>query len=97
MKLGIATVITDEGIRSQVLVNALGNRGFDSFHVTENSHLTASPATLYPGREFYRSYDRFVALTAAVQATSKLLNLEETADHGVEATMRGKTARRQAG
>ena len=82
---------------TRTCLERMEDRGFDSIHVTENSHLTASPATLYPGREFYRSYDRFVALTAAVQATSKLLNLEETADHGVEATMRGKTARRQAG
>jgi hypothetical protein len=80
-------------------------------------------------REYYRSYDPFVALTAAALATSKLLigpgvlllpqrdaihtakavssldqisagrlllglglgwNLEEAADHGVEAAMRGK-------
>jgi hypothetical protein len=131
-KLGIATVITDEGMRSEILANALGNKRFDSIHVAENSHIPASRATPYPARgAFYRSYDAFVALTAAALATSKLViggreyflcrnrtrfdrrgpfpasirypgvvgcrsdlglgwNLEEAADHGVEATMRGK-------
>lgn len=63
MKLGIATVITDEGIHSESLANALGNPGFDSIHVTENSHIPASRTTPYPARgELYRSYDAFVAL-----------------------------------
>ena len=74
MNLGIATVITDEGIRSEVLANALGNSGFDSIHVTENSHIPASRTTPYPARgELYWSYDAFVALTAAALATSKLV------------------------
>ena len=134
MKLGVATVITDEGIRPDVLAKALEERGFDSLVVAEHSHIPASRATPYPAggelpREFYRSYDPFVALTAAALATSKLLigpgvlllpqrdsiqtakavssldqisagrvllglglgwNLEEAADHGVHATMRGK-------
>jgi len=112
----------------------LEDRGFDSIVVTELSHIPASRATPFPAggelpRAFYRSYDPFVALTAAALATSKLLigpgvlllpqrgaiesakavssldqisagrlllglglgwNLEEAADHGVEATMRGK-------
>jgi probable F420-dependent oxidoreductase len=134
MKLGVATVITDESIRPDVLAKALEDRGFDSLVVAEHSHIPASRATPFPAggelpREFYRSYDPFVALTAAALATSKLLigpgvlllpqrdsietakavssldqisagrlllglglgwNLEEAADHGVEATMRGK-------
>ena len=72
MKLGIATVITDEGLRPEVLANALGNRGFDSIHVTENSHIPASLTTPYPARgEFYWSYDAFVALTAAALASGE--------------------------
>src|SRR6202021_1847584 len=134
MKFGVATVITDEGIRPDVLAKALEERGFDSLVVAEHSHIPASRATPYPAggelpREFYRSYGPFVALTAAALATSQLLigpgvlllpqrdsiqtakavssldqisggrmllglglgwNLEEAADHGVKATMRGK-------
>jgi probable F420-dependent oxidoreductase len=134
MKLGVATVITDESIRPDVLAKALEERGFDSLVVAEHSHIPTSRVTPFPAggelpREYYRSYDPFVALTAAALATSKLLigpgvlllpqrdaietakavssldqlsagrlllglglgwNLEESADHGVEATMRGK-------
>ena len=134
MKFGVATVITDESIRPNVLAKALEERGFESLVVAEHSHIPASRATPFPAggelpREYYRSYDPFVALTAAALATSKLLigpgvlllpqrdpietakavssldqisagrlllgvglgwNLEEAADHGVEATMRGK-------
>ena len=134
MKLGVATVITDESIRPDVLAKATEDRGFDSLVVAEHSHIPTSRATPFPAggelpREYYRSYDPFVALTAAALATSKLLigpgvlllpqrdaietakavssldqisagrlllglglgwNLEEGADHGVEATMRGK-------
>src|ERR1700743_1728267 len=134
MKFGVATVITDESIRPDVLAKALEERGFESLVVAEHLHIPACRATPYPAggelpREFYRSYDPFVALTAAALATSKLLirpgvlllpqrnpthtakavasldqisggrsllglglgwTLEEAADHGVEATMRGK-------
>jgi probable F420-dependent oxidoreductase len=78
MKLGVATVITDEGIRPDVLAKALEERGFDSLVVAEHSHTPASRATPFPAggelpREYYRSYDPFVALTAAALATSELL------------------------
>jgi hypothetical protein len=54
VKLGIATVITDEAIRPEALAKALGNRGFGSIYVTENSHIPASLTTPYPARgEFY--------------------------------------------
>jgi alkanesulfonate monooxygenase SsuD/methylene tetrahydromethanopterin reductase-like flavin-dependent oxidoreductase (luciferase family) len=72
-KLGITTVITDEGIHSEVLATVLDNSGFDSIHVTENSHIPASRTTPAPARgAFYWSYDAFVALTAAALATSDL-------------------------
>ena len=133
MKFGVATVITDESIRPDVLAKALEERGFESLVVAEHSHIPACRATPFPAggelpREYYRSYDPFVALTAAAVATSQLLigpgvlllpqrdtietakavssldqisggrlllglglgwNLEEAADHGVAATMRG--------
>src|SRR6478735_3299328 len=78
MKLGVATVITDESIRPDVLAKATEDHGFDSLVVAEHSHIPASRATPFPAggelpREYYRSYDPFVALTAAALATSKLL------------------------
>jgi alkanesulfonate monooxygenase SsuD/methylene tetrahydromethanopterin reductase-like flavin-dependent oxidoreductase (luciferase family) len=78
MKLGVATVVTDEGVRPDVLAKALENRGFDSLVVAEHSHIPASRATPFPAggelpREYCRSHDPFAALTAAAVVTSKLL------------------------
>jgi alkanesulfonate monooxygenase SsuD/methylene tetrahydromethanopterin reductase-like flavin-dependent oxidoreductase (luciferase family) len=78
MKLGIATVITDEGIGPDVPAKDLEDNGFDLIIATEHSHIPASRATPFSAggelpREYYRSYDPFVALTAAALATSKLL------------------------
>ncbi len=78
MKIGISTIITDEGIPPDVLAKALEERGFDSLVVAEHSHVPASRATPYPAggelpHEYYRAYDPLVALTAAAVATSELL------------------------
>ena len=131
VKLGIATVITDEGIRPEVLAKALGDGEFDSLHVAENSHPGKSGHAV-PGawrvllvlRRIRRSdSDRTRDVQAcdwgpgvlplpqwdpirSAKAVSSLdqisgggrlplglglgWNLEEAADHGVEATMRGK-------
>ena len=45
MKFGVATVITDESIRPNVLAKALEERGFESLVVAEHSHIPASRAT----------------------------------------------------
>ncbi|MFI5559670.1 LLM class F420-dependent oxidoreductase [Amycolatopsis japonica] len=77
MEIGIATFITDEGIRPDVLAAAAEERGFSSLHLAEHSHIPVSRETPYPGggelpRVYYRSLDPFVALTAAAGATSTL-------------------------
>ncbi|HWN36195.1 MAG TPA: LLM class F420-dependent oxidoreductase [Pseudonocardia sp.] len=78
MKFGIATFITDEGIRPGPLGAALEERGFDSLFIAEHSHIPASRESPYPGggelpRVYYRTLDPFVALTAAASATQNLL------------------------
>jgi probable F420-dependent oxidoreductase len=78
MKIGVDTMITDEGIRPDVLGKALEERGFESLMVGEHSHVPASRTTPFPGggelpRELYRAYDPFVALTAAAVVTSGLV------------------------
>ena len=78
MKFGIATFITDEGIRPGPLGAALEERGFDSLFIAEHSHIPASRESPYPGggelpRVYYRTLDPFVALTAVAAATQNLL------------------------
>lgn len=78
MKFGIATFVTDEGIRPDRLGAAVEERGFDSLFLAEHSHIPASRQTPYPGggelpHMYYRTLDPFVALTAAAGATSRLL------------------------
>ena len=78
MKTGIATFVTDEGIRPDRLGAALEERGFDSLFLAEHSHIPASRESPYPGggelpRVYYRTLDPFVALTAAAVATRDLI------------------------
>jgi probable F420-dependent oxidoreductase len=52
-------------------------RGFESLFVAEHTHIPASRETPYPAgiplpREYWHTYDPFVALTAAAMATEKL-------------------------
>lgn len=78
MKFGIATFVTDEGIRPAALGKALEERGFESLFLAEHSHIPASRESPYPsggelGREYYRTLDPFVTLAAAASVTSDLL------------------------
>ncbi|WP_197319232.1 LLM class F420-dependent oxidoreductase [Saccharomonospora sp. NB11] len=78
MKFGIATFVTDEGIRPTTLATALEERGFDSLFMAEHSHIPVSRESPYPGggelpRPYYRSLDPFVALSAAAAVTDSLL------------------------
>lgn len=78
MEFGIATFVTDEGIRPDTLGQVLEERGFDSLFLAEHSHIPVSRESPYPGggelpRVYYRTLDPFVALTAAAGATKDLL------------------------
>ncbi len=78
MKFGIATFVTDEGIRPGPLGRALEERGFDSVFLAEHSHIPTSRESPYPGggdlpRVYYRTLDPFVALTAMAGTTTDLL------------------------
>ncbi|MCU1679387.1 MAG: N5,N10-methylenetetrahydromethanopterin reductase-related protein [Amycolatopsis sp.] len=78
MKFGIATFVTDEGIRPGKLGKALEERGFDSLFLAEHSHIPASRESPYPGGEplprvYYRTLDPFVTLTAVAAVTENLI------------------------
>jgi probable F420-dependent oxidoreductase len=77
MDFGIASFLTDEGIRPDVLAKAIEDRGFTTLSIAEHSHVPASRESPYPGggempRVYYRTFDPFVALTAAATATTTL-------------------------
>lgn len=78
MRLGVLTFITDEGIGPVELGRALEERGFASLFLAEHSHIPVNAKTPYPmggpiPRKYYRTFDPFVALTAAAVATENLL------------------------
>jgi probable F420-dependent oxidoreductase len=77
MQFGIVTFSTDDCIRPDALAKAAEDLGFDSLFFTEHSNIPASRETPYPGggdlpAEYYRTFDPFVALTAAALATERL-------------------------
>lgn len=78
MKFGIATFITDRGIRPVPLGKALEERAFDSLFVAEHSHIPVDRRSPYPGggelpEIYYRTLDPFVALSAISAVTERLL------------------------
>ena len=77
MKFGITYFATDEAIAPDEMARTVQERGFESLFVTEHTHIPVSRETPYPAggelpREYLRSYDPFVALTAAAAATTTL-------------------------
>lgn len=77
MKFGVSTFMTDEGLGPAELAQALENRGFDSLFVAEHTHMPVGgqtpPDSDLPPRDYYRSLDPFVALTAAAVVTKRLV------------------------
>lgn len=77
MKFGVSTFLTDKGISPVALAGALEERGLDSLFVAEHTHIPVDapkpPETDLPVRDYYRSLDPFVALTAAAVATERLI------------------------
>jgi probable F420-dependent oxidoreductase len=78
MKLGVAIFPTDYTIRPDDFARACEERGFESVWFPEHTHIPASRETPYPAGgelppEYSRTYDPFVALTAAAAATERIL------------------------
>ncbi|MEV5569028.1 LLM class F420-dependent oxidoreductase [Spirillospora sp. NPDC052269] len=77
MKFGVSTFVTDDGIGPAPLGRALEERGFGSLFLAEHTHIPASRESPWPGgpelpRRYYRTYDPFVALSAAAAVTERL-------------------------
>src|SRR5438093_4679683 len=77
MQCGIAMFATEYAIRPDDLARALEERGFESLWIPEHTHIPASRKSPWPGgpnlpREYWYSYDPFLALTAAATVTNRL-------------------------
>lgn len=78
MKFGVAAFPTAEVQAPDELARMAEDRGFESLLFPEHTHIPASRETPYPAggdlpAPYSRTYDPFVALTAAAGATKRLL------------------------
>jgi probable F420-dependent oxidoreductase len=77
MHYGIVMFCTHYAIRPDELARAVESRGFESLWVPEHTHIPVSRRSPWPGggdlpKEYWHSYDPFVALTMAAAVTTKL-------------------------
>jgi probable F420-dependent oxidoreductase len=77
MDFGIGYFPTHDAVRPGPFARMVQERGFDSLFVAEHTHIPASRDSPYPGggplpQKYIHTYDPFVALTAAAEATSTL-------------------------
>jgi probable F420-dependent oxidoreductase len=77
MDYGVLMFATEYAIAPDELARALEERGFESVWFPEHTHIPASRRSPWPGggelpREYWSSYDPFVALMAAGAATRRL-------------------------
>ena len=77
MLYGVAIFATDYAMPPDALARAAEERGFESLWLPEHTHIPANRRSPWPGgkdlpREYWHTYDLFVALTAAAMATTRL-------------------------
>jgi probable F420-dependent oxidoreductase len=77
MDFGIGYFPTYDSLSPSAIAQLAEERGFESLFFAEHTHIPASRDSPYPGggrlpRKYYATYDLFVALTAAAEATSSL-------------------------
>jgi probable F420-dependent oxidoreductase len=77
MEFGVGSFPTHDGVGPGALARLVEERGQESLFFSEHTHIPASRITPYPGggelpRKYWHSYDLFVALATAAQATTRL-------------------------
>jgi len=77
MNFGVVMFSTAYAIAPDELARALEERGFESLWIPEHTHIPASRKSPWPGgpnlpKEYWSSYDPFLALQAAAGATRRL-------------------------
>jgi len=78
VKYGIVMFPTDYSIDPVTLGKAVEERGFDALFFPEHTHIPASRRTPWPGgadlpKEYWHTYDPFIALTAVAMVTKNLM------------------------
>jgi probable F420-dependent oxidoreductase len=77
MEFGISYFATHDAVGPGEIARIAEQRGFESLFFAEHTHIPASRESPYPGsgelpRKYSHTYDLFVAVTAALLATSRL-------------------------
>jgi probable F420-dependent oxidoreductase len=77
MEFGVGYFPTHDGIRPGEIARRAEERGFSALYFAEHTHVPASRETPWPGgdrlpQKYWHTYDLFVALTAAAEATSRI-------------------------
>ena len=75
MQFGVSMFVTDTGMRPDDLAREVEARGFESLWMPEHTHIPADrkgPTGDALPEHYWRSYDPFVALTAAAMVTTRL-------------------------
>jgi probable F420-dependent oxidoreductase len=77
MQFGLMMFSTDYAIRTDELARAAEERGFESLWLPEHTHIPASRRSPWPGgpelpKEYWHTYDPFVALAMAAAVTTRL-------------------------
>ena len=77
MHVGVTMFATDYSIRVDDLARACEERGFESLWLPEHTHIPASRRSPWPGgaelpKEYWHTYDLFVALATAAAVTTTL-------------------------
>jgi probable F420-dependent oxidoreductase len=77
MDVGLVMFATDYAIRPDALAREAEARGFESLWLPEHTHIPASRRSPWPGgpnlpKEYWHTYDPFVALAMAAVTTTRL-------------------------
>ena len=77
MKFGISIFATDYAMHPSDLAREVEARGFESIWFPEHTHIPVKRISQFPGggelpKQYWHTYDLFVALTAAAMATTRL-------------------------
>jgi len=77
MEFGVGYFPTHDGVRPGQIARRVEERGQDALFFAEHTHIPASRESPWSGgrqlpRKYWHTYDLFVALTAAAEATTRL-------------------------